>query len=219
MPFYTPIIIVLILFVAPFFSTASAVEVGITDDIASLEVNHLGQSITIQRIQDTENRLTGGFTKTSRPCPPFCIGPMQIAEGVITVGELEVLAFLDNDVANGTGILIDARMPDWYKRGAIPGAINIPFVVFDVSNPYATQLLATLGASEENGRWNFDRALKLLMYCNGPWCDQSRRAIDHLLASGYPAEKILYYRGGMHLWQALGLTTVIGEIDDLDNSQ
>ena len=218
MPFYTAILTFLIMLATS--SAAVATEVGITEDMDSLDVDHLGQKVTIQRIQDTNNQLTGGFTKTSRPCPPFCIGPMYIAEGVITVGELEVLDFLANDVNNGTGVLVDARMPDWYKRGAIPGAINIPFVVFDSGNPYAEQLLLTLGGrQQEGGNWNFQDALKLLMYCNGPWCDQSRRAIDHLLLVGYPAEKILYYRGGMHLWQALGLTTVIGEIDELDSTQ
>jgi hypothetical protein len=26
---------------------------------------------------------------------------------------------------------------------------------------------------------------------------------------GYPAEKLYYYRGGMQMWQSLGLTTVL----------
>jgi hypothetical protein len=38
------------------------------------------------------------------------------------------------------------------------------------------------------------------------WCGQSPHAIKNLLALGYPAEKIYYYRGGMQAWQSLGLT-------------
>ncbi|MGD8570515.1 MAG: rhodanese-like domain-containing protein, partial [Gammaproteobacteria bacterium] len=35
---------------------------------------------------------------------------------------------------------------------------------------------------------------------------QSPTAIKNLLALGYPAEKIYYYRGGMQAWQSLGMT-------------
>jgi hypothetical protein len=43
------------------------------------------------------------------------------------------------------------------------------------------------------------------------WCDQSPRAIKGLLHLGYPAEKLLYYRGGMQDWMILGLTVVTPE--------
>jgi len=33
--------------------------------------------VTVQRIQDTNNRLTDDYAKTSRPCPPFCIQPTK----------------------------------------------------------------------------------------------------------------------------------------------
>jgi rhodanese-related sulfurtransferase len=48
-----------------------------------------------------------------------------------------------------------------------------------------------------------------LLWCNGPWCGQSPRAIRALISLGYPAEKLYYYRGGMQMWQSLGLTTVL----------
>jgi rhodanese-related sulfurtransferase len=47
-----------------------------------------------------------------------------------------------------------------------------------------------------------------VLYCNGIWCGQSPTNIRQLLALGYPAHKLKWYRGGMQSWKALGLTTV-----------
>ena len=63
--------------------------------------------------------------------------------------------------------------------------------------------------SERSLNWNFGKAKELLLWCNGPWCDQSPRAIRNLLALGYPAEKLRYYRGGMQDWMVLGLTVTV----------
>jgi rhodanese-related sulfurtransferase len=59
--------------------------------------------------------------------------------------------------------------------------------------------------------WDFTDAKTLVIWCNGPACGQSPRAIEGLLKAGYPADKILYYRGGMQMWQLWGLTTVVPE--------
>ena len=44
----------------------------------------------------------------------------------------------------------------------------------------------------------------LVLFCNGPWCGQSPTAIREMIAAGYPAERISYYRGGMLDWRLLG---------------
>ncbi|MBU0499468.1 MAG: rhodanese-like domain-containing protein [Gammaproteobacteria bacterium] len=189
--------------------TALGDEVNITKDIPYVDVSHKGQTVRIQRIQDKENRLVDDFAKTSRPCPPFCIHPISAAPGVETLGELELIHFLMNEVQAGKGVLVDARMPEWYEAETIPGAINIPFVVFNKNNPYLEKILLAMGASHSpGGGWNFDNASTLTLFCNGPWCDQSPRAIQGLLEVGYPADKLKYYRDGMNLWRLLGLTTV-----------
>ena len=132
---------------------------------------------------------------------------MESAPGVVTIGELDLLDFLGKEVAQGSGLLIDARMPKFYNSETIPGSINIPFVLFTSS---ATDILPLLGAlADASGQWNFSDAKELLLWCNGPWCGQSPRAIRGLLAAGYPAEKLYYYRGGMQMWQSLGLTTIL----------
>lgn len=190
-------------------STSLAQDVRITEDqpAASLVLN--GQTIIIERNQDQSSAIAGDFAKTSRPCPPFCITPMSVADGVVTVGELEVIAFLQDKVATGTGLLIDGRVPQWYEKGTIPGAVNVPFTTLDADNPYRTDILKALGAREISGQLDFTSALDLMVFCNGPWCGQAPRAIENLLAAGYPAEKIGYYRGGMQLWQLFGLTVYV----------
>ncbi|VAW96280.1 hypothetical protein MNBD_GAMMA19-1558 [hydrothermal vent metagenome] len=210
-----------------------ALEVKITQDMASMPVHHGDDFINIQRIQDQDNVLTGGYTKTSRKCPPFCIQPLHVAPGVITVAELELLEFIDKKLEMGSGILIDARTPAWYQKATIPGSINIPFTHFDPEKSVATlaDVLLKLNvhkkgtgggsfmdsirnffsgdANAADSPWDFSQAKEILLYCNGIWCGQSPHAIKNLLSLGYPPEKIYYYRGGMQAWQSLGLTIVV----------
>lgn len=184
--------------------------VNITESIASVTVDHHGVPVTIRRIQNPDHRLVDDFSKTSRPCPPFCIHPMKAASGVETIGELELLQFLQQDVAQHTGLLVDARMTTWYDSETIPGAVNIPFVIFTTPSEKRDRIFELLGARQtDSGEFDFSGVLKLVLFCNGPWCDQSPRAIRALVSAGYPAEKLLYYRGGMQLWKLFGLTTVL----------
>ena len=210
---------------------AKELEVKITRDMPYSTVQHGDELVKIQRIQDTNHKIDGSFAKTSRPCPPFCINPIALHKDVKTVGELEVIKFLEGPFYRGRGVIIDARTPSWYKRGTIPGSVNIPFTVFErpTDDFELVELLESFGAKERDevnpvvrvietlgfmdgdmktDKWDFSQAKDLLLWCNGPWCGQSPRAIKALLALGYPAEKIYYYRGGMQMWQSLGLTTI-----------
>ncbi|HGG59185.1 MAG TPA: rhodanese-like domain-containing protein, partial [Gammaproteobacteria bacterium] len=79
----------------------------------AIETVHNGQVIEVRRIQDVNHVITGFFARTSHPCPPHCIEPIQIDPRVKTVGEREVFDFMSNEVINGAGVLIDARLPSW----------------------------------------------------------------------------------------------------------
>ena len=211
---------------------AKDVNVKITKDKGYSTVHADGELIKISRIQDTAHVIGGSFAKTSRPCPPFCINPISLDERVKTVAELEVIKFMETSLYQGDGVIIDARTPAWYKRGTIPGSINVPFTTFekDPGSVELAELFESLGAVErgevspilllvestglldgdqKTEKWDFSNAKELLLWCNGPWCGQSPRAIRGLLNAGYPAEKLYYYRGGMQMWQSLGLTTIL----------
>jgi len=219
-------------------SNAAALDVKLTDYLAYLEVDHDGEQVRIQRIQDTANVLDDGFAKTSRKCPPFCIQPMKVAPGVGTVGEAEIFRFMERELPDGSGMIVDARTPSWYNKGTIPGSINIPFTDF-VGEADAPETIKTLeklggvqraevswitrsfeklmaalglfGADQKTDAWDFSNAKEVVFWCNGPWCGQSPRAINGLLSQGYPPEKVYYYRGGMQMWKVLGLTVVMPE--------
>ena len=184
-----------------------AESVRITQDIEARTIMLNGAAIVIDRIQDSENRLEGEFTRTSRPCPPFCITPMTVAPGVVTLGELEVMDFLETRVAAGEGLLLDSRLPEFFAKGTIPGAVNLPSATLDPTNPYRDEILKALGATFTGSEWDFAQARQLAVFCNGPWCNQAPLAIRHLLQAGYPAGKLSYYRGGMQVWLQLGLST------------
>jgi len=217
-----------------FAAQAKEVKVKITKD-KSYAMVHSGDSrVKITRIQDTGHVIDGSFAKTSRPCPPFCINPISLDDRVETYAELEVIRFMETSVYRGKGVLVDARTPSWHKKGTIPGSVNIPFTIFEKAptdielaevleslgaieredvNPVIRMIesVGLMGGNQKTELWDFSNAKELLLWCNGPWCGQSPRAIHGLLAAGYPPEKLFYYRGGMQMWQSLGLTTVIPE--------
>lgn len=224
----TSIYIILLLLAAP---SVYANDVNITKDMPSAEATINGKKIVIQRIQDKTHKLTGGFSQTSRQCPPFCIQPMKPDPRIEAVGELEIIDFMKTQAQKGTGVIVDARTPGWYKKGTIPGSVNIPFTIFEKPS-HDTQLrkamkllgakdkfsgsstwnkfLTSVGLSEkDDSSFDYSEAKEIVIWCNGMWCGQSPRAIKGLLKHKYPAEKIKYYRGGMQVWQILGLSVEI----------
>ncbi|MBS83022.1 MAG: sulfurtransferase [Gammaproteobacteria bacterium] len=171
------------------------------------------------RNQDNKNTVNPAFAKTSRPCPPFCIQPMNLRPGIETIGEQEiihyaVMASKGQRMPDGSEIMIiDSRTPDWVAKGTIPGAINIPWTHLSEAkgaDPISIAEIMTdkFGAKEQNGLFYYDHAKTLVMFCNGMWCGQSPNNIKSLLKYGYPAHKIKWYRGGMQNWEILGFNTV-----------
>ncbi|MCA0205081.1 MAG: rhodanese-like domain-containing protein [Proteobacteria bacterium] len=172
--------------------------VNITPDMASVTVETDAGPAEISRIQDNENVVTGEWAMTSRPCPNFCIQPMSPAEGVTTVGELEVIAALqDSDV-----LVIDSRVQADYRGGTIPGAIHIPYTEM-------ADRLGEVGCEVDIDGFTCDDPKHVLLFCNGPWCGQSPTAIRRMIEAGFPADHIRYYRGGMQVWRMLGLSVLV----------
>ena len=194
-------------------STAIAAGTKITPSIESVTVEHNGNEVAVSRNQDPNGVADVTWTKTGRRCPPFCVQPLTAAPGVETVGIAEVVNFMRNELVVDDGVIIDARIPDWFTRGTIPGSVNIPFTSLHRSkgadDGSIMEAFERFGVTRSgDGSWDFSEAKNLILWCNGWWCGQSPMAIKGLLNEGYPADRLFYYRGGMQNWQIYGLTVV-----------
>jgi len=203
-----------LLLLLPFFASfllAENITVKITKDIPYVYTTDSGKTVKVERIQDTSYRLTDDYTKTSRPCPPFCVQPTHVFPGIKTVGELEILKFMQTEVAHSTGVIIDARLKSWFELETIPSAINIPFPIMqNATKQKAKKIFTLLGMTiDSDGTWNFSKAKHLMVFCNGVWCGQSHHLISGLLKYHYPKDKIQYYRAGFQGWKLLGLTSIV----------
>jgi len=195
-------------------------RVNITPQLTSIDTLHQGEKVTVMRDQRPDHTVVPLYAKTSRTCPPFCIQPIQLAEGVDTIGEVELLIYMERLGQGDTDLLlIDSRTPEWLVRGTIPGAVNIPWskinpnlaTPFEVSETDTFESILTdqFGVTQLTaGQWGFNEAKTLILFCNGIWCPQSPTNIKALLKMGYPPEKLKWYRGGMQDWVSLGFTTV-----------
>jgi rhodanese-related sulfurtransferase len=208
-------LMVLVAYLAmPGAAVAADLAVKITPTVASVDVVHNGKKTRIQRNQDQNANVNPAFAKTSRKCPPFCIQPAQLAPGVETIGEVEMIHYLKQMSDGDKSILVvDSRTPDWVEKGTIPGAKNLPWNQLNPASGASPFDIADImekefGAKNQEGLWDFSDAKTLVMYCNGMWCGQSPANIRTLLKFGYPAHKLKWYRGGMQDWESLGLTTV-----------
>lgn len=210
------LVVASLVFSANVFAKDENKPVGITAGVMSVDVINDGKKTKISRNQDNTNTIKQAFSKTSRPCPPFCIQPSTIAPGVETIAELEVMDYLTK-IANGddTILVIDSRTKDWVTKGTIPGSINIPWTLLNASQSdpitIGDIMEEKFNVGGDDDERDFSKAKTLVLFCNGMWCGQSPNNIKSLLKMGYPADKIKWYRGGMQDWEVLGLTTVPGK--------
>lgn len=110
------------------------------------------------------------------------IQPIELAPGVETVGELEVIEQLRAGLP-----LVDTRLERSRRQATIPGSLGIPQA-------------AIIDRVDE-----LDPGRPTVLFCNGPQCAATPRAVRALLEHGYPAAALRYYRGGILDWMALGL--------------
>ncbi|MDR9435272.1 MAG: rhodanese-like domain-containing protein [Thiohalophilus sp.] len=197
-------------------AATDTLAVKVTPELAEVKVKHEGQNVVIRRDQNQKATVNPNFAKTSRKCPPFCIQPIKLAPGVETIGEVEMLTYLNNlhNKGDDSILVVDSRTPGWVKKGTIPGSVNIPWTRLNPAKGADPLTMSDImekqfGAKQiESGVWDFSNVKTLVMFCNGMWCGQSPANIKQLLKMGYPAHKIKWYRGGMQNWSNLGFTTV-----------
>lgn len=128
-----------------------------------------------------QNRFSG------HPLPPFAseaaLRP-AVASGVSYIDLAGAKAMFDATSA----LFIDARPPEEYDAGHVPGAVNLPSDEF--AKAYA-RLAPTI-----------ERARALVCYCEGLTCDRSSVVANLLAARGHSHVFILF--SGWDQWQAAG---------------
>lgn len=106
-------------------------------------------------------------------------------------GDPELLR-LDQALAKfqSTGItFIDAREPEDFAMGHLPGAVNLPFDYYD---DYADSVLPQIPKNHE-----------IVTYCGGADCELSLYLARQLKMEGYTTVSIFF--GGYEAWQEAGL--------------
>ncbi len=136
---------------------------------------------------------------------------MKIDDEIETVGEIEVLKFLQLlDFEPENYIIVDARGKEWFKKISIPHAVNIPYLNIkyyeDFPDEIDKNMLLLNVKKDKNGALDFSKAKEAIVYCNGSWCPQSVKMIKALVALGYPKKKLFWYRGGLQDWIGAGFT-------------
>lgn len=170
-----------------------------------------GAQISIDRVNRQAPNYAAGFTATDGACGAACIAPMHVADGVATLDEQQVLAFLVDVVADNQGLMVDARSLRDRSRGFVPGSVSLPAATLDPQGSYWPNVVTALGATAQGGTYSYGSARALLVYDKGPSSDDAGALVRNLLAVGYPAQKIKYYRGGMQMWSVLGFNIEEGQ--------
>ncbi|MDZ7817625.1 MAG: rhodanese-like domain-containing protein [Aliarcobacter sp.] len=142
------------------------------------------------------------------------IQPLFINEQIKTLSEIEVLEFIYNKSSKepNSYALVDTRKPTWFNQETIPSAINVPFEDLIYDEDFKDEFYkaySNLGIKIidlEKNKFDFTNAKTVVFFCNGPWCPISTKTINYFLDLGYPANKMMWYRGGMSEWNALSLS-------------
>jgi rhodanese-related sulfurtransferase len=101
-------------------------------------------------------------------------------------------------LADGSAIVLDSRKRSEYVAGHIAGARNV------APNPEAPPADYVAAVERLVGG---DKSKALVLYCNGRFCQASRRLSEQLVAAGFT--NVRRYQLGIPIWRALGGPTEI----------
>jgi 3-mercaptopyruvate sulfurtransferase SseA len=131
---------------------------------------------------------------------PMAIAGGGAADGLPEIPDLDRPIEVQRDAVKRfwdvrAALLIDAREPDEYAEGHIPGAINLPYDIA-VGDPDGLMRL------DSGGR-------PMIVYCGGGDCELSMSLAWELIANGQT--KVMVYTGGYPEWVEAGHETATGE--------
>jgi rhodanese-related sulfurtransferase len=89
---------------------------------------------------------------------------------------------------SGDALFVDARDPELFDQGHIPGAVSLPVRDFDSVFPRLEEQLRA--------------AQRVITYCDGASCEMSVELTEKLLFAGL--EYIEIFTGGIQQWQGAG---------------
>jgi rhodanese-related sulfurtransferase len=93
--------------------------------------------------------------------------------------------FVAQLAGSSQSLVLDARLPELYRQGHIPGALNLPIARFGEFFPAV--------------RTRLQPGAMVIVYCSGPTCHDSRRLARRLEQNGFAGA--LVYLGGLADWQ------------------
>ena len=88
--------------------------------------------------------------------------------------------FADRQAGLADFVVLDARSPEAFARGHVPGAVNLPHRKIDANTTSA-----------------FRKDRLIVTYCDGIGCNASTRAAARLAELGFPVKEML---GGIDWW-------------------
>ncbi len=126
--------------------------------------------------------MFGGQVEADLPEIPEMDRPIQIQLAVAK-------KFFDA----GSGFIIDAREPEDYELGRVPGSINLPY---NTADPAMLESLDTSGQT-------------IIIYCGEAECEVSLSMSWLMLEAGH--NKVTYMKGGYVEWKESGYPVEGGE--------
>jgi len=153
----------------------AATAIGIAQNAARSNPMKLIQNEVAATATNSAAADTAG-ADTSRTAMP---------EGTISLAQMKRL------FDEGNAFILDARAPDAFAEGHIPGAINIPY---DKLPDYTSTLTDEVPME-----------MPVVCYCWGPECDFSDQLATELRFMNYA--NVLVFTGGWEEWTAAGYPT------------
>jgi rhodanese-related sulfurtransferase len=99
-------------------------------------------------------------------------------------------------IAAGSVLLLDTRPYEEWATGHLPGAINV------APKPGMPMSLYTSDVHEILRLVKGDKNKALVLYCNGPFCEKSKRVSTDLVKEGFT--NVVRYQLGTPIWRATG---------------
>ena len=100
----------------------------------------------------------------------------------------------DFESGNVGFVLLDARSPEAYARGHVPGAVNLPHRSIDEGTTSA-----------------LEKDVAIVTYCDGIQCNASTKAAAKLAALGFPVKEMI---GGLDGWIREGYAVETGRREE-----